>query len=157
LTIIFLIAAAVVNAMAINRDTDYFKFFLTYMVGACLGFTLQAAWERYYGKDNTRLALMGVGLLLTLGYFLIVRRYTTTSVETWIRTSVALFALVIAYIWVPVIKSKVSFNESFMTAFKSFFNSLYNFYNEFLGYFILRTKSEKTQMVNNSGNYSKVD
>lgn len=124
LTIVFLIAAAVVNAMAINREVDYFKFFLTYAVGASLGFTLQAAWERYYEKISTRALLMGVGLLLTLGYFLIVRRYTTTSIETSIRTSVALFALAMAYIWVPVIKSKVSFNESFMTAFKSFFNSL---------------------------------
>lgn len=124
LTIVFLLAAAVVNGMAIHQETDYFKFFLTYMVGAFLGFTLQAAWERYYDKLTYRAVLMGVSVVLTLGYFLIVRRYTTTSIETWIRTSVALFALGIAYIWIPVIKSRVSFNESFMTAFKAFFNSL---------------------------------
>ncbi|HEY5556866.1 DUF4153 domain-containing protein [Acetobacterium sp.] len=124
LTVIFLVAAAVVNAMAIHQEVDYIKFLLTYVVGACLGFTLQAVWERFFYKTTHRLALMGLCLVLTLGYFLIVRQYTTTSIETWIRTSVAIFALLIAFIWVPVIKSKVSFNESFMIAFKALFNSL---------------------------------
>jgi len=123
-TVIFLLAAAVVNALAINWEVDYSKYILTLMVGASLGFTLQAAWERFFEKNIHRVALMGIGLILTLGYFLIVRQYTNTSLETWIRTSVALFALFIAYIWVPVIKSKVSYNESFMAAFKSFFNAL---------------------------------
>ncbi len=142
ITIVFLVAAAVVNAMAINREVDYFKFFLTYAVGACLGFTLQAVWERYHDRLSARVVLMGVGLLMTLGYFLIVNRYTTTSVETWIRTSVALFALVIAYIWVPVIRSRVSFNESFMTAFKSFFNSLLFAAVLFLGVSLIITATD---------------
>jgi len=38
-----------------------------------------------------------------------------------IRTGVALFALLIAFIWIPAIKSKVSFNKSFLISFKSFF------------------------------------
>jgi len=124
LTVIFLAAAAVVNAMAIHQDIDYTKFLLTYVIGASLGFTLQAVWERFFYKKSHRLALMSLCLVLTLGYFLIVRQYTTTSIETWIRTSVALFALLIAYIWVPVIKSRVSFNESFMIVFKALFNAL---------------------------------
>jgi len=124
LTVIFLVAAAVVNSMAIHQEVDYTKFLLTYVVGACLGFTLQAVWERFFYKRSHCIALMALCLVLTLGYFLIVRQYTTTSIETWIRTSVAIFALLIAYIWVPVIKSEVSFNESFMIAFKALFNSL---------------------------------
>lgn len=124
ITVIFLLAAAVVNALAINREVDYSKYMLTLMVGASLGFALQAGWERFFEKTTHRVALMGIGLVLTLGYFLIVRQYPNTSLETWIRTSVALFALLIAYIWVPVIKSRISFNESFMAAFKSFFNAL---------------------------------
>jgi hypothetical protein len=124
LTVGFLVAAAVVNAMAIHQEVDYTKYLLTFLVGAFLGFALQAAWERFFDKISVRMAAMALGLLLTLGYFLIVRQYTSTSMETWIRTSVALFALLIAYIWVPVIKSEVSFNQSFMAAFKAFFNSL---------------------------------
>lgn len=124
LTVIFLIAAAIVNAKGINRGESYDKLLLTFVVGACLGFVVQAAFERFFEKFLHRIIFMVISVLLTVGYFLIVNQYTTTSLETWIRTSVALLALIIAYIWVPVIKSTVSFNESFMSAFKSFFNSL---------------------------------
>ena len=123
-TVIFLVAAAVVNTMAIEQDADYTRYLLTCLVGAFLGFTLQAVWERFFDKTSYRLAAMGLGLLLTLGYFLIVRQDTSTSMETWIRTSVALFALLMAYIWVPAIKSEISFNQSFMATFKAFFNAL---------------------------------
>ncbi|PKM61181.1 MAG: DUF4153 domain-containing protein [Firmicutes bacterium HGW-Firmicutes-4] len=124
LTVVFLVAAALVNTVAIHQDVDYTKYFLTFLVGAFLGFALQAAWERFSDMTSHRIAAMALGLVLTLGYFLIVRQYTSTSMETWIRTAVALFALLIAYIWVPVIKSEISFNQSFMAAFKAFFNSL---------------------------------
>lgn len=124
LTVAFLVAAVVVNAVAIEQDVDYTRYLLTFLVGAFLGFALQAGWERFFDKTSVRIAAMALGLVLTLGYFLIVRQYTSTSTETWIRTSVALFALLIAYIWVPVIKSEVSFNQGFMAAFKAFFNSL---------------------------------
>lgn len=124
ITVIFLVAAAVVNAMAIQQEEDYIKYLLTFVVGGFLGFTLQAIWERFFYQRSYRVGLMGFCLVLTLGYFLIVRPYTSTSMETWIRTSVALFALFIAFIWVPVINSEVSFNESFMAAFKAVFNSL---------------------------------
>ncbi len=124
LTVAFLTAAAVVNAMAIHQDVDYSKYLLTFLVGAFLGFALQAAGERFSDKTSYRIGGMALCLVLTLGYFLIVRQYNSTSMETWIRTSVALFALLITFIWVPVIKSKVTFNQSFMAAFKAFFNSL---------------------------------
>ena len=124
LTVIFLIAASIVNAMGISRGEPYYKFLLTFVVGAFLGFVVQAAFERFFEKLLHRIFLMVISVLLTIGYFLIVNQYTSTNLETLIRTSVALFALVIAYIWVPVIKSKICFNESFMNAFKSFFNSL---------------------------------
>jgi len=124
LTVAFLVAAAMVNAMAIHHEVDYTKYLLTFLVGAFLAFTLQAAWERFSDKPSVRIATMAVCLILTLGYFVIVRQYASTSIETWIRTSVALLALLIAYIWVPVINSEVSFNQGFMAAFKAFFNSL---------------------------------
>ena len=68
---------------------------------------------------------MGVVVLLTAGYYLIIMPAPKLSMEIEIRTAVALFALLIAFIWVPVIKSKISFNKSFMISFKSFFNSLF--------------------------------
>lgn len=124
LTVALLVAATLANAMAIQQEVDHTKYLLTFLFGAFLGFTLQAGWERFFAKTFDRIAAMGLCVLLTLGYFLIVKQDTSTSMETWIRTSVALFALLIAYIWVPVIKSEITFNQSFMATFKAFFNSL---------------------------------
>ena len=50
---------------------------------------------------------------------------TKFSIEIEIRTAVALFALLISFMWIPVIKSRISFNSSFMISFKSLFNSLF--------------------------------
>ena len=63
-------------------------------------------------------------IVLTAGYYLIILPASTLSMEIMIRTSVALFALLFAFIWVPVIKSEIRFNNSFMIAFKAFFNTL---------------------------------
>ena len=124
LTVTFLVAATVINAIAIHQEVDYTSYLLTFLVGAFLGICFQAGWERFSDRASVRLAAMALCLVLTLGYFLIVRQHSSTSMETWIRTSVALFALLIAYIWVPVVKSEVNFNQSFMVAFKAFFNAL---------------------------------
>lgn len=124
LTVVFLISAAVVNAAGISRGKSYDKFLFTFVVGACLGFVMQAAFERFLKESIHRIALMILSVLLMTGYFLIINQNTATGLETRIRTSVALLALFIAYICVPTIKNTITFNESFMAAFKSFFNSL---------------------------------
>lgn len=121
LTVLFLLAAAVTVSMTISQDIDYYKYFLTFFVGAGLSFSAQALWERFFDRPAARWALMALCLLLTLGYFLIVKPGTW---ETWIRTAIALFALCFAYVWAPTIKSSITFNESFMAAFKALFNAL---------------------------------
>jgi hypothetical protein len=47
------------------------------------------------------------------------------GVEVTIRTIVVLFILLIAFLWIPSIHSKISMNESFMAAFKSFFTTVF--------------------------------
>ena len=125
LTTVFLLAAAITNAYDISAQKPISKFLLTFIVGAFLSAVAQVAHERYFSKFSSRLALMGVVVLLSAGYYLIIRHAPVLSMEIEIRTAIALFALLIAFIWVPTIKSKISFNKSFMIAFKSFFNSLF--------------------------------
>ena len=71
-----------------------------------------------------RVGLMGVVVLLTAGYYLIIKQAPELSFETITRSAIALFGLFFAFIWVPAIKRK-NFNNSFMIAFKSLFNSLF--------------------------------
>ncbi len=125
LTAAFLLAAAVLNAFEINTGKDYSKLLITFVVGAFLGAVLQVAYERFFYRAVNRVILIGAAVILTAGYYLIILSAPNLGMEIGIRTSVALFALLIAFVWVPVIKSEVSFNESFMAAFKSFFNSLF--------------------------------
>lgn len=124
LTAIFLLAAVVVNAIDISKSTDNSKLLITFVVGAFLGAAFQAAFERFFNKPSGRLILMGVAAILTAGYYLIIMQAPKFNLEIGIRTAIALFALLIAFIWLPVIKSRISFNDSFMAAFKSLFNSL---------------------------------
>ena len=125
LTTLFLIGAVVVNAIDIHGGGDYSKYLLTLIVGAILGAVAQVIFERFYQGNYSRLILNGGAALLTVGYYLIIMPLPELSIEISIRTWVALFALLIAFIWIPSIKSKASFNESFMVAFKGFFISLF--------------------------------
>lgn len=123
LTIIFLVAAAIVNALTIEQGEDYSRYLFTFLIGASLSCTLQAIWERFFDKTWYRFLLMGVGIVMTFIYFLIILPSESISTVMIIRTMVIIFALLISYIWVPSIK-RISFNDSFLIAFKAFFNAL---------------------------------
>lgn len=124
LTAAFLVVAAILTAIVINTQNDYWKYLLACAVGATLGITFQAAYERFFLKQSARFLAMGLAVILTVGYYLIIRPAPEVGDEIGTRTAVAVFALVIAFIWVPVIRSRITFNESFMAVFKAFFQSL---------------------------------
>lgn len=125
LTTLFLLAAAIFIAYSISVEKEQTQFMLTFIVGAFLSAVLQMVYERFYSTLTTRSVFYGAAVFLTAGYYLIIRPTDSLSIEMGIRTGVALFALLIAFIWVPIIKSSISFNASFMIAFKSFFISLF--------------------------------
>lgn len=122
LTTAFLLAAAVINAYDINLTEQHFmNYLLTFVVGAFLSAVAESISERFFTKGLARFMLMGTAALLTAGYYVIIKSAPEFSMSVNIRTGVALFALLIAFIWIPAIKSKVSFNKSFLISFKSFF------------------------------------
>lgn len=126
LTTAFLVAAVIINAYDISlAERHYFNYLLTFIVGAFLSAVAQMAYERFFSKVSVRLTLMGIVVLLTTGYYLIIRSALEDSLALNIRTGVTLFALLIAFIWIPAIKSKISFNKSFMIAFKALFIALF--------------------------------
>ena len=125
LTTLFLIGAVIVNAVDIHQGEDYSKYLLTLIVGAFLGAVAQVIYERFFQGNSIRIVLSCGAALLTIGYYLIIMPSPRLSEEINIRTAVALFALLIAFIWIPSVKSKATFNESFMIAFKAFFIALF--------------------------------
>ncbi|HHW23641.1 MAG TPA: DUF4153 domain-containing protein [Clostridiaceae bacterium] len=126
LTSVFLLAAAIVNAMDIQSgNDDLAKYFLALITGAFLGVVAQMTYERFFDKRFSCVALNAVAAILTLGYYLIISPVSELGTEITVRTMVAIFALFIAFIWIPSIKSRTTFNESFMVAFKAFFISIF--------------------------------
>lgn len=124
ITEIFLVIGAIVNAMAINGPNDYEKELLSLIVGAFIGVCAQALYERFFDKAAIRFGLMALTGVLTLGYYLLLLKAPVLSVEIIVRTTVALLALLFAFILIPIIKSAINFNQSFLSVFKSFFQTL---------------------------------
>src|SRR3954465_8566000 len=96
LTTIFLLAAAFINAYDISTEKTISKYLLTFVVGAFLSAVAQVAYERYFNTVSTRIVLMGVVILLTAGYYLIIMQAPSFTLEIEIRTAVAFSRLRIA-------------------------------------------------------------
>ncbi|MDK2780245.1 MAG: hypothetical protein PWP61_542 [Trichococcus sp.] len=126
LTVLFLIAVAVLNSFMIeNPREDYARYLFTFLVGAMLSIVGQMVYERFFTQLNTRYLLMGGSALLTAGYYFAVGPQTQYNIAISVKTGVALFALMIAFIWIPSIKNiKVPFHRSFLSALKAFFTTV---------------------------------
>lgn len=121
-TTLFLLAAVIVNMISINSESeDYINMVFTLCVGALLAAVAQHLYERFFNKFNERLLLMIGAIILTIGYYFVIHSSTVLNIENGTKTGVVMFALMMAFIWIPTIKSQTTFNESFMSAFKSFF------------------------------------
>ena len=124
LTTLFLLAETIFIFISINGDKNLEKLILTCAVGAMLGITLEGVYERFFTKISTRLILIGCGIILSFGYYYILRPAPKLGMEIFIRTGAVVLALSFAFIWGPVIRSRISFNESFMAVFKAFFHTV---------------------------------
>lgn len=125
LSIFLLFVAVISNAIAINTQEDeiYIKLFITFAMGASIYIVLQMIYERFSLKPTVRMGFMTLAVISAAGYYLLIQK-TDWKVEVSIRTIVIFFLLLIAFLWIPVIKSRNNFNESFMAAFKAFFLTL---------------------------------
>lgn len=125
LTLLFLLAIATINVISINHDMeDYSNYLFTFIIGAFLSAVGQQIYERFFTKTSERFMTMGVAILLAFLYYFSIRSASVFNIENGTKTAVMIFALTMVFIWVPAIKSKISFNESFMSIFKAFFTTV---------------------------------
>lgn len=125
LTVGYLLAVAILNALMIeNTEMDFTRLIYTFLVGAMLSVVGQMLYERFFEKSTARYSFMGVALILTLGYYFAVGPQYEFDIAITTKTFVAVFALLIAFIWIPSIaKEEVSFHQSFLSTVKAFFTS----------------------------------
>jgi hypothetical protein len=126
LTALFLIVFTVLDGMMIASDQfEFEKYLAALAVGVFLSAVFQMVYERFCIRSIARVMLMALAAILTLGYYLIIRNAPELGMEIGIKTGVALFGLLIGFLWIPSIKSRVSFNETSMAGFKYFFISFF--------------------------------
>lgn len=121
--LLFLLSAIFTSYNISTNDIDgIIEILFALALGAALYMVLQIVYERFYHGKKTRLIFSGVAILGAILYYLVVELGVVNfGGEHALRTVVLLFILLIGFIWVPVIKSKVGFSESFMVVFKAFF------------------------------------
>ncbi len=100
------------------------KLMFTFLLGSFLGVAAQFACERFKRLAALRLAVYGVSALLILGYYLIISPTPAIDYGVGARTSVAVFAMFCAFIWLPSFRGKYDFNGVALIHFKSTFVSI---------------------------------
>lgn len=133
----FFISTIITIMMIANNSDDNFKIITTLIVGGFLFAISDITYERFYDKGAYRIGLYGVSTVLAILYYVTLKDNYSSSIEVMIRTGIIIFALFIAFMLIPSIKSDVSFNETFIITFKSFFISFFFSIILFLGMSII--------------------
>ena len=125
LTVILLIAATVTNVIAITSEYDisYTRLLITFLLGAAFSAVLQLIYERFIENPVFRIVFMVATVFASATYYMMIHN-SEWRIDVTIRTIVLFFILLIAFLWIPTIRSHISINESFMAAFRSFFTAL---------------------------------
>lgn len=128
LTVLCLICATALTCymISLHKTPDLFiqKLMFTFLMGSFLGVTAQFACERFPRLAKIRWGIYGLSALLTLGYYFIISPAPAIDYGVGARTSVAVFAMFCAFIWLPSYGGKFNFNSVALVHFKSFFTSL---------------------------------
>lgn len=126
MTVLFLVAIAGLNVLTIeDTDSDFTRLIFTFMIGAMLSIIGQMVYERFNLKETLRYGFFGGAGVLTLLYYFIIGPQHDFNMEISIKTSITLFALFIAFIWIPTINNEaVPFHRSFLAIVKAFFTTL---------------------------------
>lgn len=127
LTIVFFIVAAAINALSIQRlgVDQHERLLATFVIAALTTLVAQGIYERFFTHSIRRWVLAGGAVLLSALYYLTMLGDPDFSLIIFIRTGVLVLALTVGFIWIPTMKSKFQFDQSFLIVFKSFFNSVF--------------------------------
>lgn len=103
--------------------------YITLMVGFIFSIIAQFVYEEFFEKkEQIRWGLYGLALLIAGIYYMLASRSVHLVDDSWqiysipgIRTMIFYFTSLVGLIWVPTLKNKHRFPESFLTMFRAFF------------------------------------
>lgn len=127
LTYFFLLMATMMGGLLIEDSQEsYVRYFFTFFVDAMITAVGQIIYERFFtSQPRRRYILMAAAILLTIAYYFILSPITVYHLEFPVKTSVILFALIIAFIWITTIRNHLlAFHQNLLAVFKAVFTSL---------------------------------
>lgn len=119
ITIVFLCVAVIYNAFVIHTDTldNSYQMIMALLLGAIISVVMQLIYERQERGKKHRVILIVVAPVVAFLYYIIAIKLDISMQELSIRTSVLFFILLWIFLWVPVIRSRFSLNDSFTESF----------------------------------------
>lgn len=127
LTILSLAAETVLVWTVIQTQTDpglpVFKWMFILAVSAFVGVTAQVASERFIHMKSSRFIAYGLALLFIGGYAMIIWPSPEIDIQVGVRSVVAIFSMVCAYLWLPSYKQGFDFNSVALAHFKAAFTA----------------------------------
>ncbi|MEQ8174117.1 MAG: DUF4153 domain-containing protein [Syntrophomonadaceae bacterium] len=128
LTVLCLICATALTCymISLHKTPELFiqKLMFTFLMGSFIGVSAQFACERFPRLAKIRWGVYVLSALLTLGYYFIISPAPAIDYGVGARTSVAVFSMFCAFIWLPSYGGKFNFNSVALVHFKSFFTSV---------------------------------
>jgi len=100
------------------------KLMFTFLLGSFLGVTAQFSCERFKRLAAMRPIVYLVSALLIAGYYLIILPVPAIDYGVGARTSVAVFSMFCAFIWLPSFRGKFDFNSVALIHFRSAFTAI---------------------------------
>jgi hypothetical protein len=128
LTVFFLICSTALTCymISLHKSPDLIiqKLMFVCLLGSFIGVTAQFTCERFPRLARLRWAVYALSALLTLGYYLIISPAPAIDYGVGARTSVAVFSMFCAFIWLPSYQGKFDFNSVALIHFKSALTSI---------------------------------
>lgn len=124
-TFLLLITIAVLNAISIENEHDFKKQIIALVFAVFCFVTARILSERFGKRTVDKILYLAGAAVLSVGYYLLILPAEEITMIIGIKTIVAVFALFVAFIWIPSIKGRADFNAIFMNVFKSFFTSAF--------------------------------
>lgn len=122
LTVFCLVCATILTCymISLHKTPELIiqKWMFTFMLGSFLGITAQFACERFKRLAAMRPAVYAVSALLIAGYYFIILPVPAIDYGVGARTSVAVFSMFSAFIWLPSFRGKFDFNSVALIHFK---------------------------------------
>jgi hypothetical protein len=128
LTVFFLICCTALTCymISLHKTPDLIiqKLMFVCLLGSFIGVTAQFACERFPRLARLRWVVYALSALLALGYYLIISPAPAIDYGVGARTSVAVFSMFCAFIWLPSFRGKFDFNSVVLIHFKSALTSI---------------------------------